>query len=63
LRILEDFQPMPVHAMERIAELRRKVCESDDFTEGLEAFLTRRQPKFGNVSSVEGDDLASDVKP
>jgi methylmalonyl-CoA decarboxylase len=48
LRILEDLQPMPVQAMERIAELRRIACESDDFTEGLQAFLTRRQPRFGN---------------
>ncbi len=48
LRILEDFQPMPVQAMERIAELRRQVCASEDFTEGLQAFLARRQPKFGN---------------
>ena len=47
LRILEDFQPMPVHAMERIAELRRRACEGDDFTKGLEAFLSRRQPEFG----------------
>jgi methylmalonyl-CoA decarboxylase len=55
LRILEDFQPMPVHAMERIAELRRIGCESDDFTEGLEAFLTRRQPNFGNAKRAESD--------
>ena len=48
LRILEDLQPMPVHAMERIAELRRQACESADFTEGLEAFLTRRPAKFGD---------------
>ncbi len=47
LRMLEDFQPMPVHAMERIAELRRIGCESGDFTEGLDAFLSRRQPEFG----------------
>ena len=48
LHILEDLQPMPVHAMERIAELRRQACESADFTEGLEAFLTRRPAKFGD---------------
>ncbi len=55
LRILEDFQPMPVHAMERIAELRRRACESDDFAEGLEAFLARRQPEFRTVSSIGND--------
>ena len=38
LRILEDLQPMPVQAMEQIAELRRQACESADFSEGLAAF-------------------------
>ena len=52
LRILEDFQPMPVPAMEQIAELRRKICASDDFIEGLDAFLTRRQPKFRRACGV-----------
>jgi methylmalonyl-CoA decarboxylase len=46
LRILEDLQPISVPAMERIAALRLSACESDDFTEGLDAFLTRRQPEF-----------------
>ncbi len=46
LRILEDFQPLPVQAMERVAELRRQACEGEDFSEGLAAFLTRRQPVF-----------------
>ncbi|NYH26319.1 methylmalonyl-CoA decarboxylase [Paraburkholderia bryophila] len=47
LRILEDMQPMPVQAMEQIAELRRRVCESADFGEGLVAFSERRAPVFG----------------
>lgn len=46
LRVLEDLQPMPVQAMERIAELRRIACESADMTEGLEAFAQRRPAKF-----------------
>lgn len=46
LRILEDLQPMPVEAMERIAELRRQACESSDLREGVEAFLARRTPVF-----------------
>jgi methylmalonyl-CoA decarboxylase len=48
LRILEDLQPMPVQAMEKIAELRRQACESADFREGLDAFAARRPPKFRN---------------
>ncbi len=54
LHILEDFQPMPVHAMERIAELRRRACEGEDFTEGLKAFLARRSPEFGSAAGREG---------
>lgn len=46
LRILEDLQPMPVQAMEQIAELRRQACESADFTEGLTAFAERRPAMF-----------------
>jgi len=46
LRILEDLQPMPVQAMEQIAELRRQACESTDFGEGLAAFAERRPPVF-----------------
>ncbi len=55
LRILEDDQPVSVQAMERIAELRRQACEGADFTEGLDAFLTRRQPKFPKVRVIGGD--------
>jgi methylmalonyl-CoA decarboxylase len=46
LRILEDLQPMPVQAMEQIAELRRQACESADLTEGLAAFTERRPAVF-----------------
>lgn len=46
LRILEDLQPMPVQAMEQIAELRRQACESNDFGEGLAAFAERRPAVF-----------------
>lgn len=46
LRILEDLQPMPVQAMEQIAELRRQACESADFGEGLAAFAERRPAVF-----------------
>ncbi len=46
LRILEDLQPIPVQAMEQIAELRRLACESADFSEGLAAFSERRPAVF-----------------
>jgi methylmalonyl-CoA decarboxylase len=46
LRILEDLQPMPVDAMERIAELRRAACASADMQEGLDAFAQRRPARF-----------------
>nr|WKF59843.1 Methylmalonyl-CoA decarboxylase [Paraburkholderia busanensis] len=46
LRILEDMQPMPVQALERIAELRRVACGSEDFSEGLAAFAERRTAIF-----------------
>ena len=63
LRILEDFQPLPVQVMERIAEMRRQACKSSDFAEGLEAFLARRQPKFGNARRLEEADIPTDAKP
>ncbi|MDR5804782.1 methylmalonyl-CoA decarboxylase [Caballeronia sp. LZ001] len=46
LRILEDAVPVPVSAMERIAELRKQACESVDFEEGLRAFSERRTATF-----------------
>ncbi len=49
LRIMEDMQPLPVQAMEQIAELRRQACASADFSEGLDAFGARRQPRFRGV--------------
>lgn len=49
LRILEDLQPMPVEAMERIAALRQAACEGADMKEGLEAFLQRRSAHFSGT--------------
>jgi methylmalonyl-CoA decarboxylase len=46
LRVLEDARPVPVDALERIAELRRAACASEDFSEGLRAFGERRPPVF-----------------
>ncbi|MFU5003723.1 methylmalonyl-CoA decarboxylase [Pseudomonas paraeruginosa] len=46
LRMLEDMQPVPVHVMERIVELRKQACEGRDLAEGLTAFAERRPPQF-----------------
>ncbi|MDO5948162.1 MULTISPECIES: methylmalonyl-CoA decarboxylase [Burkholderia cepacia complex] len=46
LRIIEDARPVPVDAMEQIAELRRAACAGSDMREGLEAFAQRRIPHF-----------------
>ena len=49
LRILEDLQPMPVEAMERIAALRQAACDGADMQEGLNAFLQRRPARFSGT--------------
>lgn len=49
LRILEDLQPMPVEAMERIAALRQAACDGADMKEGLDAFLHRRPARFSGT--------------
>ncbi|WP_431821664.1 methylmalonyl-CoA decarboxylase [Burkholderia sp. F1] len=46
LRVLQDARPLPVDALERIAELRRQACAGADFDEGLRAFAQRRRPVF-----------------
>lgn len=46
LRVLEDMRPVPVEAMEQIAELRRAACAGSDMEEGLAAFSQRRAARF-----------------
>jgi methylmalonyl-CoA decarboxylase len=46
LRILTDEHAISAQASERIAELRRQVWESQDFKEGIAAFLEKREPVF-----------------
>jgi methylmalonyl-CoA decarboxylase len=46
LRILTDEHAISAQASERIAALRRQVWESQDFKEGIAAFLEKRKPAF-----------------
>jgi methylmalonyl-CoA decarboxylase len=45
-RILDDARPVSAETFERIQGLRRKVYDSHDYTEGIEAFLEKRPPVF-----------------
>jgi len=45
-RILSSAHPVTAETFERIQALRRKVYESHDYTEGIQAFLEKRKPVF-----------------
>ena len=45
-RILSSAHPVTAETFERIQALRRKVYESHDYTEGIQAFLKKRKPVF-----------------
>ena len=47
LRVLANAHPMTPEAHERIQSLRREVYDSDDYQEGLRAFMEKRRPTFG----------------
>jgi methylmalonyl-CoA decarboxylase len=50
LNILGKAHPLTPAAFERITQLRKSVYESDDYREGIKAFLERRKPDFkGNA--------------
>jgi methylmalonyl-CoA decarboxylase len=49
LRVLTDYQPIAAQVFERIQDMRRKVYESADFQEGINAFLEKRKPEFRRV--------------
>ena len=46
LRVLSNAQPLTPEAYERIQSLRREVYDSDDYQEGIRAFLEKRRPVF-----------------
>jgi methylmalonyl-CoA decarboxylase len=46
LRVLGNAHSLTPEAYERIQSLRREVYDSDDYQEGISAFLQKRRPEF-----------------
>jgi methylmalonyl-CoA decarboxylase len=46
LRVLANAHPLTPEAYERIQALRREVYDSEDYQEGIRAFLDKRRPVF-----------------
>jgi len=46
LRVLTDYQPVAAEVYERVQGLRRHAYDSEDYEEGVAAFLERRTPIF-----------------
>jgi methylmalonyl-CoA decarboxylase len=46
VRVLANAHPLTPEAYERIQSLRREVYDSDDYQEGIRAFLEKRAPVF-----------------
>jgi len=46
LRVLANRRPHTPEAYERIQALRREVYDSDDYQEGIRAFIEKRRPVF-----------------
>lgn len=45
-RILSEAHPINPESFERIQALRRMVCNSGDYEEGIKAFMEKRKPQF-----------------
>jgi methylmalonyl-CoA decarboxylase len=46
IRLLASAYPLSPNTFERVQGLRRLVYDSDDYTEGIKAFLAKRSPEF-----------------